>query len=501
MPANQQDKFLLSKILATLGPASSDKSTILRLAQAGAHAFRINFSHGTLEQHEKTYRLIRECAEELGMPLGILGDLCGPKIRVNNLPPEGIQLKEGQILSFTTGTPKEGLACCGSDICLTSNFSEWINEIAEGEHALLDDGKIRLRCLGVTASGSDGLVRFEVEHGGKLTQGKGINLPETQLSLPALTDHDYQCVRFALQHDFDFLALSFVKDPEDTQALRRFIRREDPDPVIPIISKIERPQALDKLESIIQVSDGIMVARGDLGVEIDLARVPVIQKHILKLCKEFGKTAIVATQMLESMIQSPVPTRAEVSDVANAIFDGADAVMLSGETAVGQWPVEAVQVMSRIARRANEYQRSLPLSLNLPQKQIEARFGSAALAHGVCTVAADLDARFVILWCNHEKSAYDLSSYHLSRPVLAYSDQDSILQRLVLSYGLQPIRCEQPTGIGGFIRFVENDLNQKGYIRQGEPLVFILGYPITQVKVPTVIHIHYTGEPIPFGQP
>ena len=354
--------FLYTKTVATLGPASASVQVIRKLIESGVRVFRINFSHGTFEEYEAYFDKVREAEQLTGEYVAILGDLSGPKIRVGQVVKEGVQLKKGQCVEFVKQQVVAGEK--GSENLFSSTYPHFIDEVKKGEKILIDDGNIQLTCKDKTSGRTGKKLICKVLCGGLVTSSKGINLPDSVLSAPSMTEKDYACVKFAVRKGFDFLALSFVRSGEDVIALKKELIRlkarpkedslksgrfdfsrffEDAENYVPIISKIEKPQAIDNLQSIIDETDGIMVARGDLGVEMDLAEVAILQKKIVRLCHENGKPVIVATQMLQSMIESPVPTRAEVSDVANAIFDGADAVMLSGETAVGKYPVETVE--------------------------------------------------------------------------------------------------------------------------------------------------------------
>ena len=368
--------FLITKIIVTLGPASSAKQTIKDLIKSGARVFRINFSHGEFSDYDRLVENIREVAKETDTYVSILGDLSGPKIRVGKVIQGGVHLEKDDEIIFVQHEIIGGSS--GNENKFSTTYPEFISEVKAGEKILLDDGNIELKCLSLDGEGEMAALHCKVVVGNLLSSAKGINLPDSQLSVPSLTEKDIKCAGYAADKEFDFLALSFVRSGEDIKELKKILTNLKvrpkglditggdlgfstlyDDTYIPVISKIEKPQAIDKLESILQETDGVMVARGDLGVEMDLAEVAILQKHIIKKCSEYGKPVIVATQMLQSMINKPTPTRAEVSDVANAIMDGADAVMLSGETAVGKYPVESVMMMQRIARKTNAYIKSL----------------------------------------------------------------------------------------------------------------------------------------------
>ncbi len=511
---------LLTKILATLGPASEDEATIERLIEAGVRAFRINFSHGGFEDYERMLEGVRAASERLQIPVAIIGDLSGPKIRVGDVIEGGVELLEGVRVTFqrepivagSSGNPAlDGLV-------FSTTYSGFVDEVQPGESVLLDDGGIRLVCREKIGQGESLRLICEVLDGGVVTTHKGVNLPETDLTLPALTDRDLECIEFAAERSFDYLALSFVRCADDVRELKRRLRDlgcsmpEDIEGrpiashgvrtrapagfdsrgrrVMPVISKIEKPQALADIEAIVEESHGVMVARGDLGVEMDLAEVPVAQRRIIQLCHECGRPVIVATQMLQSMIESPSPTRAEVSDVANAIFDGADVVMLSGETAVGRWPVRSASMMSRIAERSNAYLQTQPLSISHPMRLRQVSYQTEALAHGVATIVSDLDAKLVVMWARADGSARFMSQNHLTRPVIVFSDNTQALRALSLYYGLIPTYMAEPEGTSDFIEAVDGALRETGWAEAGDPIVVVVGEPIGQADSTNSIRIH-----------
>ena len=496
MSCEPTEKFLLTKILATLGPASSEESTVTQMVEAGVRCFRLNFSHGSFSEHRRSLENVRKASEKTGIPVGVLGDLCGPKIRLGKLAGTGVTLERGMRVEFNKSRPfgETGSNPGSATTVLSTTYPGFIEEVNPGERILLDDGKLELTCLEKRGVAERETLICEVIRGGQVISGKGINLPDTRITVPALTDKDRESVRFAVENGVDYLALSFVRSAQDVVQLNDCIRQLGAESQIPVISKIEKPQALEQIEAILDVSDGIMVARGDLGVEMDLAEVPVIQKKIIRLCHDYGKPAIVATQMLESMIESPTPTRAEVSDVANAIFDGTDAVMLSGETAVGRWPVESVQVMNRVASCTNAFLKSQPLHIAAPRKLRESKYRTAALAHGVSTIVRDLDAKLIVMWATLDRSALYLSRYRLSRPILAFSANPIALRRMCIGYGLTPLCMEEPASAGEFICRVDALLMERGWVDRGDPIVFVFGEPIGQPEMTNRLSVHYVGD-------
>jgi pyruvate kinase len=497
--------LILTKIIATLGPASAGVENIKILIHEGARVFRVNFSHGSFEGFSELIDQVRKASDDTGVPVAVMGDLSGPKIRVGKVEEPGITLLNDGLVEFTAQEITGHLVENGCAVFSTT-LPRMITEVEPGQRVLIDDGNIELVCTGK----KPGRLFCKVIQGGLVTSKKGINLPETKLSVTALTDWDVKCIEFAVNKRVDYLALSFVRSAADIRLLKDHLKAlgarpfdtvmyRDSDPgdlpddlfFIPIISKIEKPQAIDDLDSIVSESDGIMIARGDLGVEMDLAEVAILQKRIISTCHDYSVPVIVATQMLQSMIGSPTPTRAEVSDVANAIFDGVDAVMLSGETAVGNWPAASVRMMSRIARLTNQYILEQKISHPLPGHLHESRHRSAALAHGVKSIVKDIDARLIAVWSKFGGGALYLSQLDIPRPILAYSDLPATLNRLSLLYGVHPELMSQPSAATGFILDVHSRIIDKGWAKKGDAVVFVYGEPIQASGLTNSIYIHY----------
>jgi pyruvate kinase len=512
----------LTKIVATVGPASSDGATIGKLIQAGVGVFRLNFSHGTLEDHSQRTQTIRDVAAQLGRPIAIMGDLQGPKIRVGQISGDGIDVEPGSTVVFRRGEFVASAPPAGEPILLASTYARLVDDVQPGHRVLINDGAVRLLALAkrrdeiecaVTAGGA-----------GRITSGKGINLPDTHLNVETLSDRDWHHVQWAVTRDLDFLALSFVRTAEDVMKLREGLsemasrrkptgsqrgharddgdreaclgeRQMTADSPLRIIAKIELPTAVQNIESIIQVSDGIMVARGDLGVELDLARVPVIQKQLIAVADAWGKPCIIATQMLESMTRSPAPTRAEANDVATAIVDGADAVMLSGETAVGNYPALAVEYIRRIALATEQYVAALGPTPSPPQKIIESRYRTAALAHGAWTIAQDLQAKFVVVWSQLGGGARHLSQNKFSIPILAISSDDRAARQMQLLRGVTPLRMPVPDNLAHFTRMVDDYLTATGWAEPGDLCILMAGMPIGESGVTNALAIHTIGNP------
>ena len=486
------------------------------MIREGVRVFRINFSHGSFDDYERIYNTVRAASEALGIPIAVIGDLSGPKIRVGKVEDGGINLKRDSTVEFCK-TDHFTIRQKNSDIVrFSTTYPNFIDEVKIGQRILLDDGNVSLKCLERVGSGNNELLVCAVIDGGLITSSKGVNLPDTDLSVPALTEKDYRCVEFAVKMGFDYLALSFVRQASDIIQLkeklfelgaRDKINEElyggnvqtevlggDYENFIPIISKIEKPQAIDNLEEILQQTDGIMVARGDLGVEMDLAEVAIHQKRIIEMCHDWGVPVIVATQMLQSMIESPVPTRAEVSDVANAIFDGADAVMLSGETAVGKWPVETVRMMNRIAVKTNNWLLSKDVDVAALGKLRSAGYRNAALAHGVQTIVKDIETKYIAIWSKLGGGAVFLSQYRIPKPIIAFSESKRLLQQMALLYGLVPVFMEQPASGSQFIRDVDKILQERGFASRGDGIIFAMGEPIDRVGITNRLVIHFVGE-------
>jgi len=505
--------FLMTKIIATLGPATNSVETISALIEAGARVFRINFSHGSFDEFDEMLDNIRMAEKKTKTYVAVLGDLSGPKIRVGKLIPEGVLLKKGDEVTFVKQTVIGGV---GREKMFSTTYPSFIDEVKSGQRILLDDGNIELRCLSRKGNGDDAYLLCQVIEGNLLTSAKGVNLPDTELSVPSLTEKDHRCVEYAVHKSFDFLALSFVREGKNIRDLKTLMTKlrarpaglditrgdlgfsttyEDDD-YIPVISKIEKPQAIDNLEEILEETDAVMVARGDLGVEMDLAEVAILQKKITKMCREMGKPVIVATQMLQSMITEAVPTRAEVSDVANAIIDGTDAIMLSGETAIGKHPVEAVKMMERISKKTNQYISSELVSRGKFMKYEGKLNRKAAMARGVNMMARDIQAKFIITWMHSGGSTVFLSQQKNQIPIIAFGENITRLRQTSLLYGIQPIYMKQPKSGSKFIADVNTFLLENKMVKKGDPIIIVASSPITKRGITNRMMIHYAGEEV-----
>lgn len=503
--------FLMTKIIATLGPATNDVKTIGKLIEAGVRVFRINFSHGSFSEFDQMIDNIRKAEKATQTFVAILGDLSGPKIRVGKVIDEGALLKKGQEVRFIKDTILGGEN--GKNIFSTT-YPAFIDEVKPGERVLLDDGNIALKCVGRKGRGEKAYLVCEVVEGNLLTSAKGVNLPDTQLSVPSLTEKDHRCVEYATKKSIDFLALSFVREGKDIRELKAkmtklrarpkglevtggdlgFSTTYEDDAYIPIISKIEKPQAIDNLEDILAETDAVMVARGDLGVEMDLAEVAILQKKIIRMCRERGKPVIVATQMLQSMITEAVPTRAEVSDVANAIMDGTDAVMLSGETAVGKHPEETVKMMRRIAERTNSYIKS-EFAFRGKFVKYEGKLNrKATMARGVHLMTRDIQATFIITWMHSGGSTVFLSQQRMQAPIIAFGENITRLRQMSLLHGIYPVYMKQPKSGSRFVAAMNTFLKENHLVKDGDPLIVVASSPITKRGITNRVVIHYVGE-------
>jgi len=490
----------LTKIVATLGPATDDPASLRKLVDNGASVFRLNFSHGSLDEHAARIREVRSISVAAGRPLAVLGDLQGPKIRVGRMPEEGIHLETGQDFVFRCDI-EEGVA--GATPLLPSTYERLVDEVEPGHRVLINDGAVRALAVERTSEG----LRCRVLEGGLVTTGKGINLPESEISAPAITERDWECARFAVEHDLDYLALSFVRRSEEVRELKdrvgawceeRCGRTSDgarAAPTIPVIAKIEKPQGVRRIDEILQEADGIMVARGDLGVEMDLATVPVIQKKLIHRAQEFGKPCIVATQMLETMIERSTPTRAEASDVANAIYDQADAVMLSGETAVGKYGPQAVTMMRRISLATEARLRELAPGEQAGGRERSRRTQEGALAHGAWAIASDLGATLVGVWSETGNAARLLSRVGLETPVVAFSSDERAVRRMTLFYGVTPAhQTELPVHRSDFDRLMDAFVIERGMAQEGDRIVLLSGKPFGTPGAVNTVEARTVGE-------
>lgn len=450
-----------ARIVCTLGPASSSEAFIRDLMRAGADVFRLNFSHGTHEEHARQIERVRRIAEKEGKTIAILQDLQGPKIRTGRLKYRTpVVLQKGA--KFTI-TPRE---VAGSASIVSTTFPTLAQEVHPGSRILLSDGLIELRVKAV--KGED--VECEIVNGGMLGEHQGINLPGAALSIPSLTEKDRKDLEFGLKHAVDMVALSFVRTGDDVREIKRLIgSRNDGTPVI---AKLEKPQAIEHLDDILDVADGVMVARGDLGVELPPEQVPVIQKEIIRRASEWRKPVITATQMLESMIDNPRPTRAEASDVANAVFDGTDAVMLSGETAKGKYPREAVAMMSRIVSEAEAHMEPLPYLRRHAGADLSI---AETICESVARAADGLNMRAIVVFTETGTTARLISKYRPRCPIYAFAENEHICNRMNIFWGVQPVHSMQGANTAEMIRAAESVLMSRGVVNPGDVVGIVTG--------------------------
>jgi len=447
----------------------------------GVDIFRLNFSHGTLDGHAKSLETLNASRSHHRHTTAVMCDLCGPKIRIGRIHPEGEVLKAGDEVRIVHSEEVGTLNRFGT------NYENFFQDVDVGQRIFIDDGMIALRVI----SKSDDETVCEVMVGGPLHSRKGINLPDTRVSVPSITERDWQCVDWAIRHEADFLALSFVRSADEINQLKSYLSKAGAD--IKVVAKIETPQALSHLEEIIQASDAILVARGDLGVEMDLAEVPVIQKRITHNCQRLGKPVIVATQMLQSMIDNPVATRAEVSDVANAIMDFTDVTMLSGETAVGKYPLEAAKTIRRIARVTEAYLQQNEVARDKTITGDELIL-TAAMARSVDQIVDDISAKLVAVWSQTGATVRLLSKERISVPILALSSNQRTCNQMSLHYGVIP-RCQPiPEDINQFTRMVEHLILSRKWALIGDKIVLVVGQRIGIAGATNAVIVHTISD-------
>jgi pyruvate kinase len=466
-----------AKIVCTIGPASSSAEMIVRLMEAGMDVARLNFSHGTHAEHAQTITRLRKASAELARPIAILADLQGPKIRTGTLEGGGvIRLAPSQ--KFTISTRKIEGTTYG--VCTT--YRRLPREVHAGDRILLGDGLIELRVLSTTSNS----VECSVVNGGELGEHKGINLPGVKLQIPAMTTKDHEDLEFALKNEVNYVAVSFVRRPEDVLSAKRAMAKLKRN--VPVIAKLEKPEAIENLDAILAVADGVMVARGDLGVEMSLERVPVVQKLIIAKACEARLPVITATQMLESMTTNPRPTRAEASDVANAIFDGTDAVMLSAETASGAYPLEAVQMMDRIIREAeannHKVLRPQPRQFNIPETSAEL----------VCHASQELQMKAIAVFTRAGSIARLTSKHRPSIPIIAFSPVQETRRMVALYWGVIPRTIGIVNSVEEMVGVAEKRLLEEKIVRHGDVVGMVAGTPFLPGVTTNFMKFHVIGS-------
>ena len=468
-----------AKIVCTLGPATSTPEKIGELVDAGMDVARLNMSHGSHAEHERVYRMVREASDRSGHGVGVLADLQGPKIRLGRFAEGPVELAEGDPFTITTRD------VAGDQKICSTTYDGLPGDVSAGDQVLIDDGRVRLEVTAV----EDTEVATRVMVGGTVSDNKGINLPGVAVSVPAMSEKDKDDLRWALHQTVDFIALSFVRSARDVEDVRAVMEQEGI--FLPVIAKIEKPQAVQNLEEVIQAFDGFMVARGDLGVECPLEDVPMIQAQIVDMARRNAKPVIVATQMLESMISAPRPTRAEASDVANAVLDGADAVMLSGETSVGEYPIESVETMARIIHATES--KGL---FRMAKIEWNPRTRGGVIAKAAAEVADRVGAKYLVAFTQSGDSARRMSRYRGPIPVLAFTPVAAVRSQLALSWGVETFKTAAVEHTDEMVRQVDEHLLKVGRAKEGDLVVIIAGSPPGIPGSTNALRIHRMGDAI-----
>ena len=471
-----------TKIVCTLGPASQSEEVLTKLIENGLNVCRFNFSHGSHEEHKERMDMVKKVRGELKKPVAILLDTKGPEIRTGNFADPEVFLEEGSKFTITMSD------VVGTKEICTVSYKGLADDVVKGDLILIDDGLVGLRVEEV--NGED--IHCVVENSGIVKNHKGVNVPGVKINLPALTPKDISDIEFGITQDIDFIAASFVRKASDVLAIREVLENNNATD-IKIISKIENQEGVDNLEEILQVSDGLMVARGDLGVEIPTEEMPIVQKEMIKKCNELGKPVITATQMLDSMIRNPRPTRAEVTDVANAIYDGTDAIMLSGETAAGKYPVEAVKTMATIAKRIEE---TLDYDNILRSKGLNNTNVTDAISYATCTTAKSLNASGIVTSTSSGHTARMVSKFRPNTPIIAATPNEKTSRQLSLSWGVYTVNCQQAGNTDDLIDNSIEASKNEGFIHDGELVVITAGVPTGVSGTTNLIKVHVVSEEI-----
>ncbi|MDP9817028.1 pyruvate kinase [Spirilliplanes yamanashiensis] len=470
-----------AKIVCTLGPATSSAERLRGLVDAGMDVARLNFSHGSHADHEQVYRLVREAAQAAGRAVAILADLQGPKIRLGKFAAGPHEWRTGDVVTITSddiiGTP-DRVSC---------TYSKLPQEVKVGDRLLIDDGKVAVEVSAV--EGND--IRCLVVEGGPVSNNKGVSLPNVAVSVPAMSDKDEADLRFALGLGVDLIALSFVRSPDDIKLVHQIMAEEGVHR--PVLAKVEKPEAVTHLEAIVLAFDGVMVARGDLGVELPLDQVPLVQKRAVQLCRENAKPVIVATQMLDSMIENSRPTRAEASDVANAVLDGADAVMLSGETSVGKYPVLTVSTMAKIVTTTEGG------SLGVPRLQHDPRTHGGALTVAASQIARNIGAKALVAFSQTGDTVRRLSRLHCELPLLAFTPVAEVRDQLALSWGVETFLTDFVEHTDDMFRQVDQAMLGLGIAKPGEYVVVVAGSPPNAPGSTNTLRVHQLGSLVDVG--
>lgn len=479
------DRF--AKIVCTLGPSSNTRSMIQSLISAGLNVARLNFSHGTHEEHARLIDLIREIADEMGVAITILQDLQGPKLRIGKLPEGKIELKAGDQVTLSSS---ESFVVDEEDIFIPFEIPDLHKALKPTNHILLDDGQIEMEVQSIDGERIEAVVTL----GGTLKSNKGVNLPGANLTMPSFTEKDREDLKFGLEKGVDMVAISFVKKAEDIVTVRNAIKEYAPNDwaaKTPIIAKLERPEALDDLDEIMKVTDGVMVARGDLGVEMSPAAVPIAQKEIIACANAHAKLVITATQMLDSMINNPRPTRAEATDVANAVFDGTDAVMLSGETAAGHYPLESVQMMVSIIKTAEaNFSKWGNVSFETEMAQ---QSDPVSITRAARELAKDRNVAAIVVFTQSGRTARLMSKTRPDVPILAFTPELCTFQQMSLYWGVTPLLVPYADTLEMMIKHVETAIATTTRLKKGQQVILISGFPVGAFRQPNLALLHTLG--------
>jgi pyruvate kinase len=469
-----------TKIVCTLGPSSNTEEKIDRLVRNGMNIARINFSHGTHEENGKVIQNVRKVADRYGLSLPILADLQGPKIRIGTMKDGGQQVESGDYVTLTTEDIE------GTAETIPVDYKGLIDDAVEGNRLLIDDGLLELK---VIKKDESSLVA-KVVVGGLLKSRKGLNLPDVDLSMASLTEKDIKDLEYAVSQEVDYVAMSFVRSAADIQEVISRVRAKGSN--AGIVAKIEKPEAVTVIDDIIEESSGIMVARGDLGIEIASERVPMVQKNIIDKCRQAGKPVITATQMLDSMIENPRPTRAESSDVANAVLDGTDAVMLSGETAAGEYPVEAVKTMDKICGLVEKDADHIYNSLEYRKPEWKEKQVIESLAYSCVSLAENVDAKVISTITHSGSTARRIAKFRPRVPIVAFTESDEVRKQLGMVWGVQPIKIDEIFDTDKSVKLMEEHLKNHGLVNKGDRAIIATGMPIAKkgrtnmIKVSTI---------------
>jgi pyruvate kinase len=466
-----------AKIVCTIGPATATPEKIRELVRAGMDVARLNFSHGTHAEHERVYTMIRQASDEYGRAVGILGDLQGPKIRLGRFAAGPVEWRTGDVVRVTV----EDVA--GTHDRVSTTYAGLAEDAREGDSLLVDDGKVALAVRKV----EDFDVVCEVIEGGTVSDHKGLSLPGMNVSVPALSAKDIIDLECALRLRVDLVALSFVRSPADIDLVHRMMD-EIPGGRVPVIAKLEKPEAVENLEAIVLAFDGVMVARGDLGVELPLERVPLVQKRAIQIARENAKPVIVATQMLDSMIGNARPTRAEASDVANAVLDGADAVMLSGETSVGRYPIQSVETMSRIVEAVEADSPNVPPLNHVPRTK------RGVLSYAARDIGERLAAKALVAFTQSGDTVRRLARLHTHLPLLAFTPEPPVRNQLALTWGTETFLVPRVETTDAMVRQVDQAMLSIGYYQPGDLVVIVAGSPPATVGSTNLVRVHRLGE-------